>query len=129
MEFSKHKSIYIQIADHFYERVLKRVWVPGEKVPSIRQLAVEMEVNPNTVMRSYTTLEEKGILYNQRGIGFFVTDEAPALVSDLLRERFLNEQLPEVFETMDLLGLPPADLISLYERWKSSSKTQTKHNT
>ncbi len=110
MEFSKHRSIYMQIADYFYEQILKGSWPPGEKVPSVRQLAIEMEVNPNTVMRTYSILQDQQILENQRGIGFFVTEAAPGLVKELVRKRFLAEQLPEVFETMHLLGMTIQDL-------------------
>jgi GntR family transcriptional regulator len=116
MEFRKHRSIYMQIADYFYEQILKGDWPPGEKVPSVRQLAVELEVNPNTVMRTYTILQEQEILSNQRGIGFFVTQEAPGLVKGRIRKRFLAEQLPEVFETMNLLGMSIRDLASAYEQ-------------
>jgi GntR family transcriptional regulator len=120
MEFSTQRSIYMQIADYFYENILKGKWTPDMKVPSVRQLAVELEVNPNTVMRTYTILQDKEILYNQRGIGFFVTSKAPELVQALVRERFLEEQLPKVFETIEILGMDWQEMKEYFIYWKSA---------
>lgn len=122
MEFRNDKSIYLQIAEHFYRQILLEHWKSDDKVPSVRQLAVDLEVNPNTVMRTYTHLQDQNIIYNQRGIGFFVTGEAFDLVRNIVKEQFLNRDLPPVFETMDLLGMHCRELENQYHQWKTQTK-------
>ena len=76
MEFRENQPIYMQIADYFCNNILSTEWKQDEKIPSVREVAVIMEVNPNTAMRAYTYLQEKEIIYNKRGIGYFVAPEA-----------------------------------------------------
>jgi DNA-binding transcriptional regulator YhcF (GntR family) len=76
MEFVQSQSIYMQIADHICERILSGALKEGERISSVRELAEASEVNPNTVMRAYSYLQELGIIRNQRGIGYFVEPEA-----------------------------------------------------
>ena len=76
MEFSEPKGIYLQIADQIRERVLDGDWRAGERIPSIRELAVELGVNPNTVTKSYQRLMDRGIISSRRGLGYFVSDDA-----------------------------------------------------
>ena len=72
MEFRGHQAIYLQIVDYVCERILLKVWKAEEKMPSIRELAIELQVNPNTVQRSYDFLQEMEVITNKRGIGIFV---------------------------------------------------------
>ena len=74
MEFKDTQTIYLQIADHFCENILRKKWNPGDRIPSVREMAVNIEVNPNTVMRTFNYLQDKGIIFNKRGIGYFVSD-------------------------------------------------------
>ena len=76
MEFKNNKSIALQIADNLSERILNGAIAIEEKIPSVRELAAEMGVNPNTIVRSYAELQSKNIISNQRGIGYFVSNEA-----------------------------------------------------
>jgi len=76
MEFNESRGIYLQIADQISEEILQEKWKADERIPAIREMAVNSGVNPNTVTRSYQYLMEKGIIYNQRGVGYFVTPEA-----------------------------------------------------
>ncbi len=121
MEFREKQAIYKQIADYFAARIIEGSWTADEKVPSVRQLAVELEVNPNTVMRTYTYLQDNEVIYNKRGIGFFVNPKAKPILLKLLRERFIQEELPEVFKTIDLLEIDFSELESLYEKWNQSA--------
>lgn len=73
MQFKDSQSIYLQIADYVCEKILLREWKAEERIPSVRELAVQLEVNPNTVMRTFDFLQQQEIIYNQRGIGYFVT--------------------------------------------------------
>ncbi len=105
MEFSESKGIYLQIADQIRERILQGDWQPGERIPSIRELAVELGVNPNTVTKSYQALMDREIITNQRGRGYFVNDNATERVLDEMRNEFLRDELPRVFRAMRLLDI------------------------
>ena len=105
MIFKKNRPIYLQIVDYLIERILHNEWPQGERIPSVRDLGGILEVNPNTVMRAYRDLEEKDVLYNQRGIGFFVSDDAGKRIRKIRKEIFLEEELPEFYQKMALLDL------------------------
>lgn len=116
MEFRKGKTIYEQIGDIVRENILTEKWKSGQKILSVRELAAEIEVNPNTVMRSYSILQDHGIIANKRGVGFFVTDEAKKLIYTMDKEAFIQEELPLLFKKMKLLGIQFEDLKSLYKK-------------
>ena len=126
MEFHENEAIYLQIADLACENVLSGAWRPGDRVPSVRELAGEIEVNPNTVVRAYAYLQDQGIIQNQRGLGYFVAERAPEVTRDLLRRTFVTRDLPRVFRTMDLLGMGMDELRGLHEtRARGNGKEQT----
>jgi GntR family transcriptional regulator len=114
MDFQNKKAIYLQIADYVCEQILLKKWQEKSKVPSVRELAVNLEVNPNTVMRTYAYLEEKEIIATQRGIGYFVTDDAYANVLALKKLEFLATDLPQIFHAMDLLNIKFDSIKQLY---------------
>jgi DNA-binding transcriptional regulator YhcF (GntR family) len=125
MEFRQNQAIYLQIADHISERILAGTWTEGERIPSIREMSEDIMVNPNTVMRSYNYLQDLGIIYNQRGIGYFVAEGAHHKTLELKKKNFIRRELPRIFRTMDLLHLTCEDLRALQEenrRSKSHSK-------
>ena len=93
MEFSEPKGIYLQISDQIRERILQGDWQPGERISSIRELAVELGVNPNTVTRSYQTLMDREIIINQRGRGYFVSDNASERVLDEIKVYVRGDRL------------------------------------
>lgn len=115
MNFQSNKAIYLQIADYVCEQILLKQWQENEKIPSIRELAVSLEVNPNTVMRTYAFLEGKGIIKTQRGIGYFVAENAYNQSLLFKKQEFLQEDLPQIFRSMDLLGINLDDFKELYE--------------
>ncbi|HNW97387.1 MAG TPA: GntR family transcriptional regulator [Bacteroidales bacterium] len=115
MEFKDNKSIYLQIADLFCENILTKKWKENERIPSVREIAVALEVNPNTAMRSFLFMEEKGVIYNKRGIGYFVSDEGYKKTLVLRKEIFINNELPEFFKTLKLLKMSISD-IKEYEK-------------
>lgn len=121
MEFRDDQAIYMQIADLMSENVLSGAWKPGERIPSIRETAEGSQVNPNTVMRTYAYLEEKGIIRNQRGVGFFLSDDADEITRRLSRERFERRDLPRMFRIMELLRIGIDDLRGIYEAHRSAS--------
>ena len=105
MEFSQPKGIYQQIADQIRDRILEGEWHNGERIPSIRELAVSVGVNPNTVTKSYQTLTDRRIIENQRGLGYFVAEDAEQRILEELRTEFMRDELPRVFRAMRLLGI------------------------
>ena len=105
MEFSEPKGIYLQIADQIRERILRGEWRTGERIPSIRELAVELGVNPNTVTKSYQKLLERELISNQRGRGYFVSENAAERALNEMKEEFMRDELPRIIGAMRLLGI------------------------
>jgi len=120
MEFTDNEAIYLQIAGYVGEHILRQQWLPDQKIPSVRDLAAELQVNPNTVMRTYEFLQSQGAIYNKRGLGFFVAPEAPQKVRDYRRERFLQQELPAFFNTISLLGIGLDELRQRYEQFQAA---------
>ena len=86
-------------------RVLSGEWPEGERIVSVREMAASVGVTPNTVMRSYERLEGDGIIFNRRGIGFFVSEGAKDHIRQLERQKFMDEELPKLRERLNLIGL------------------------
>ena len=105
MEFNNHKAIYLQIVDYICEKVLIKEWLAGDRIPSVRELGVQLEVNPNTVMRSYEHLEANDVIMNKRGVGFFLTEDAVEKTVVLQQQTFITESLPLLFKNMYLLQM------------------------
>jgi GntR family transcriptional regulator len=110
MEFKENQAIYLQIADHFFDNILGKKWESGDKIPSIREMAVKFEVNPNTTMRTFNFLQDKGIIYNKRGIGYYLADDGYQKAIDLRKEKFIKEDLPIFIKNMKMLGLTLEDI-------------------
>ena len=110
MEFSQPKGIYQQIADQIRDRILAGEWRGGERIPSVRELATSIGVNPNTVNKSYQALLDREIIENQRGIGYFVAFDARQRILDELKAEFVRDELPRLFKTMSVLGMTLDDL-------------------
>ena len=116
MNFTKNQTIYMQIANHLLEQILTEAMKPGDKVPSVRELAAMTEVNPNTVMRTFTYLQDQNIIFNKRGIGYFVSDNAYEKTKAMRKEVFIQQYLPEFFKTMKLLKMDFKDLEEIFKR-------------
>jgi len=114
MEFDKNQAIYLQISDKICKQMLVDKLQEQSRLPSVRELAVQLEVNPNTVVRSYANLEKEKIIYKKRGIGYFVADKAKSLILEKRREVFINKTLPKLFEEMEQLDISMEDI----KKWK-----------
>ncbi|MFY0600928.1 MAG: GntR family transcriptional regulator [Cyclobacteriaceae bacterium] len=112
MEFENNQSIYLQIADSISEKIVNGRYKPDEKIPSVREMASQMGVNPNTIMRTFSELQAKGIIENKRGIGYFVSEEAPAKIKEEKKEVFFKKILPEFIRQASLLGVTSEELKS-----------------
>ncbi len=124
MEFDQHKPIYLQIADAICERILTGIWPEGGRIPSVRECGISLEVNPNTVARSYDELSTDGIIHNKRGIGYFVSPGARDIIRERQRSSFITEELSEVFRKMDILGISIDDISSLNHKYISKNSKE-----
>ena len=105
MEFRKQKPIYLQIADRLMEQILAAELKEEDRVPSVRDVAEAMGVNPNTVMRTFEFLQGEEIIYNRRGVGYFVSPDAKQKILAEQRREFLEEELPLIKQKMKMLGI------------------------
>jgi GntR family transcriptional regulator len=121
MEFRDDQAIYLQIADRFCENILLKKWNALDRIPSVREIAVEIEVNPNTVMRTFTYLQDKGIIFNKRGIGYFVSEDGFEKTKALRKENFITTELPRFFKAMALLNLTLEDVNTYYQEYANTS--------
>lgn len=121
MEFRDNEAIYLQIAGYISENIMLGKWAIGEKVPSVRELAVELQVNPNTVVRAYEFLQQRDVIANKRGIGFFATDNSMENIKNYRRERFLKQELPEFFRNIYLLNISLEEIAKRYQDFKSEN--------
>ena len=117
MNFKESKSIYLQIADRICDEILQGQYAEEERIPSVREYAATVEVNANTVMRTYDYLQQNGIIYNKRGIGYFVSAGASGLIRKERMERFVHNGLEEFFGQLKLLGVTPDQLLEMYTRY------------
>ena len=115
MEFKNTKGIFLQIADNISEKVMEGKYPPGEKIPSVRDLAAEMGVNPNTVMRTYSELQTRGIIENKRGVGFFVSDKAVNIIRQWKRKEFFEIDLPLIVRQTKILEITLEELEPYFE--------------
>lgn len=122
MEFHKKEAIYLQIVEMVCENILTRRWVENEKIPSVRELAVSIEVNPNTVLRAYGFLQEKGVIQIQRGVGYFVCEGAFGKTLAFMKSNFIENDLPLFFRSISLLGIDFDELKKRFELFEKSQK-------
>lgn len=120
MKFRAKKAIYLQIAGYASEKILCQQWPSGEKIPSVRYLANELKVSPNTVMRSYEYLKSQGVVHNRRGIGFFPAPDARQRAQTLRKTRFLDQELPAFFKTILLLETHLSAIQQLYAQFMAT---------
>lgn len=109
-----NKAIYLQIADAVCDDILSGTLPPESRIPSVREYAADIEVNANTVMRAYDHLASREIIYNKRGIGYFITPDAPATVRRMRRDELLGSEIGNFFNRLRLLGITPDELARLY---------------
>ena len=110
MDFRKQKPIYLQIADYLSDQVLQGTLPADDRMPSVRDVATSMGVNPNTVVRTFDYLQQEEIIYQRRGVGYFVAPDAKERVLAHQRREFLEEDLPLIKQKMRLLGISIEEL-------------------
>lgn len=117
MNFKESKAIYLQIADRICDEVLLGQYREEERIPSVREYAAVVEVNANTVMRSYDYLQTQGVIYIRRGIGYFVSADARSLILSLRRDYFLKEEADYFFKQIYTLGISADELAEMYREF------------
>lgn len=124
MEFRENEAIYLQIAAYVGEHIVLGKWPLDQKIPSVRDLAVELQVNPNTVLRAYEFLQNKEVIVNKRGIGFFIAADAEMKIKEYSKERFLGNALPEFFKNIYLLDISMQEIEERFEQFKAAHYQQ-----
>ena len=114
MIFTNDKAIYIQMADRLCDEILAGKYIDDDRIPSVREYAVMLEVNANTAVKAYDELSRANIIYNKRGLGYFVTPGAKKQILKDSKKEFMKERLPELFRQMQLLGITLEDVKSEY---------------
>jgi len=117
MNFRETKAIFLQIADRICDEILLGQYPEGERIPSVREYAALVEVNVNTAMRSFEFLQSKGIIYNKRGIGYFVSTGAHELIRTLRRATFLGEEADYFFRQLYTLEISSHELAAMYKEY------------
>ena len=116
MMFTNDKPIFQQMADRLCDEILALTYQDDDRIPSVREYAVALEVNANTAVKAYELLARDSIIYNKRGMGYFVTAGAREQILQERRKAFLEKTLPEVFRQMRLLGLGLGDVSQAWEK-------------
>lgn len=122
------QAIYLQIADYVCNKILLRQWLPEEKIPSVRELAVQISVNPNTVARGYEFLKNNGIIIDKRGIGYFVEKRGLEQAKKFRQEDFFQNELSVFFNTLYTLGIELNDLHQKFEDFKQQINQKENEN-
>lgn len=125
MDFkNSDRAIYLQIADRIMDDISNGRYIPDSRIPSVRECAASVEVNANTVMRTFEYLDKNGIIYNKRGIGYFVSSNAVKLVLDMRRREFFDQDMPRIFDRMFSIGIEPDELEKLYINYIKERETK-----
>ena len=112
IQWSDGAPIYRQLKERVIAMMLDGVLKPGDALPSVRQVAAEYQLNPITVSRAYQELADEALVEKRRGLGMYVTEEAARKLLVTERERFLNEEWPQVMERITRLGLKLEELMA-----------------
>lgn len=110
MEFNDNKPIYRQIVDYAFNRIIEGAWPPGEKIPSVRELAADLGVNTRTVLKAMEDLQDADVIEPRRGMGFILADDASDKVTGARRREFFDVTLPALAEEMQRLGISPEEV-------------------
>ena len=108
------KAIFLQIADRLCDEIIAGKYKDDDRIPSVREYAVLLEVNTNTVVKAYDFLSREDIIYNKRGLGYFVTNGAKQHIIKIRRDEFMKQTLPEVFRQMRMLGIEIDEVVAKY---------------
>ena len=113
-EFDPNQPIYLQIIAEIKKRSVRGVYAPGEKLPSVRDMAREMGVNPNTMARAYAELDREGFVFTRRGQGSFVTEKQKTI--DAERQKLARKAVARFVAEVGELALSKSQLATLLQK-------------
>lgn len=113
-EISSEKSVYLQLIDIIKQKIMSGEYQPGQRLASVRELAADAAVNPNTMQRALTELEREGLLYTQRTSGRFVSEDVGLIAG--LRISGAEQKAREFYQEMIQSGLSAEDIRRLLEK-------------
>lgn len=126
LDLKNRKPLYEQIVENYKELIINGVLKPDEKMPSVRDLAKQLTINPNTIQKSYRELEYQGYIYSVKGLGSFVSERSDSLI-DKVKEKSLKEQIKSSTWELLYMGIQPDDLEVFFKQIMASWKGG-KHN-
>ena len=113
MEYSGDKPIYLQNFDFMQEKIVNGEWLEEDRIPSVREMGANLGVNPNTIARSYQLLEQQEIIYNKRGLGYYVKEGAVERIKENVKKEFIDNELPKFKAKALILGITKEELMKL----------------
>lgn len=117
MNFKDNKAIYLQIVERISDEILLGKYPEEERIPSVREYASIVEVNFNTVMRSFEHLQTAEIIFNKRGIGYFVAPGARERILSIRKKEFLQSEIQDFFKQIYLLDIPFSEIEEMYKQY------------
>jgi GntR family transcriptional regulator len=126
MIFKDSKAIYLQISDEICNEILSGNYAENERITSVREYAAMLEVNPNTVMRSYDMLQQQNIIFNKRGIGYFVSRGAIKIIKQMRKDSFLKNDVNDFFQQIYSLNIPKERIMEMYDKFVEKMNKKNK---
>jgi DNA-binding transcriptional regulator YhcF (GntR family) len=117
-KFDENKPIYLQIMDLIKKKMISKEILPGTKLPSVRNMSKQLEVNPNTVQRAYVEMEREMLVYTKRGQGTFVVDEPEVVLK--LRQEMVLDRVAKFVREMEAFGFSHDELLKVIENYLSA---------
>ncbi len=115
--FNPQVVIYAQIEQRIKEKILSGAYPAGTQIPSVRQLAAELETNANTIFRAYENLQNEGLIYTKKGLGLYVSETAEMLLRDEAYRVLTEEELPELFAQLKVLNMDILEVVRRHADW------------
>lgn len=125
MELQERKAIYLQLADRLCLDILQGVYKADERIPSVREFSAQMEVNANTAVRAYDWMQQQGVIYTRRGLGYFVAEDACHIIATMRKREFMDDSLPQLFTNMRALGISIAEVAELWYAFNKEQEIRT----
>ena len=122
MIFNDNQPIYLQILELINYKIMNEEWIPDERIPSVRDMAVTYEVNPNTVMRAYDILQNGEIIFKRRGVGYYLASDAREKTVLQSKNEFISNDLPKLFAKLDTFAITLSELEDIYSKYKASKE-------
>jgi len=117
MEFNDNKPIYLQLADEIMREVALLSRHDGQRLPSVREYAAKTGVNPNTVVRTYGYLQNEGVIYNQRGVGYFYAQDASERILAIRRKEMMEKEIYYIMDRLLEARITPEKFNDIYSEY------------